>query len=255
MFKVFIDDSHMNQPPTYVLGGWLAPAKVWAPFSDDWDKILRMSPRIQYFKYDEALGFSGEFRGMSKASRDEKLNLLINLIAEYKLPGVASFIPRDIFQRYFGSHPDRDIRTPYVPSVMSIISAVLNFLVANDIKEKVEFCFDYQPGSVEVIQASWNLYRRVMPVRYSALLPDHPPSFLNDRDVNALQAADFHAGYAWQLDAADLQGKEIPEPIWGDRGDEIQRLSYVWNEETAQFFYKEIFGVEFNATSSCGGER
>lgn len=245
MLKAFVDDSHMRQPPTYVLGGWLAPAKVWAPFVDDWGKILRMSPQIQYFKYDEAVGFSGEFLGVSKESRDEKLNLFINLIVEYKLLGIASFIPHDIFQHYFGSHPDRDIRNPYVPSVCSIISAVLNFMVANQINEKVEFCFDNQPGSVEIIHASWNMYRKVMPDHYRNLLPNHPPSFLDDIQVKALQAADLHAGYAWQLDAADLLGQEIPEPLWGNRGDEIQRLSYVWTEETAQFFYNEIFGATY----------
>jgi len=60
MLKAYFDDSRMGQPPCYVLGGWIAPAKVWAPFSDAWLDILWMKPRIEYFKFQEAMNFSGE---------------------------------------------------------------------------------------------------------------------------------------------------------------------------------------------------
>ena len=85
MLKAYFDDSRMGQPPCYVLGGWVAPAKVWAPFSDAWRDILWMRPRIEYFKFQEAINFNGEFHGVSKESRDEKLKLLVSLIAEYKI--------------------------------------------------------------------------------------------------------------------------------------------------------------------------
>jgi hypothetical protein len=110
MLKAYIDDSHMRQPPFYVLGGWVASVKTWAAFSDAWRDILRMSPRIEYFKYDEAMGLSGEFHGISEAARDEKLRLLINLIEEHGLVGVASVIPHCIFYPMFGTYPHKWVR-------------------------------------------------------------------------------------------------------------------------------------------------
>ena len=68
MLKAYLDDSSMGQAPVYVLAGWVASAKVWAPFADAWDKVLRMSPRIEYFKFDDAMTFDGPFRGMSEES-------------------------------------------------------------------------------------------------------------------------------------------------------------------------------------------
>lgn len=245
MLKASVGDGHMNQAPSYVIAGWLASATVWAPFSDAWDEALRLSPRIRYFKFDEAMCFSGEFLGMSEERRNEKLELLINLIVEYKLLGVASIIPHDVFQTYFGNHPDRDVRSPYVPSVLSVANAVLGYMIDCGVRDKVDFCFDYQPDSVRPIQDGWKLYRTLMPPEYRQLLPAHPPSFLDHREVVALQAADLHAGFACQLDADDLSGRELREAVWGEKADKILRLSYVWTEETAEFHYEGIFGTKF----------
>src|SRR5262249_26574227 len=104
MLKAYIDDSPMNQPPLYSLGGWVASVEKWTPFSDAWRDILWMSPRIQYFKLDEAVNFNGEFQGMSEESRNEKLRLLVALIEEFDLLGVVSLIPHNIFYPLFGRH-------------------------------------------------------------------------------------------------------------------------------------------------------
>jgi hypothetical protein len=51
--RAFFDDSNINQGPVYVLAGWVGPAEKWAPFSDEWQAILDMNPRVGPFKYSE----------------------------------------------------------------------------------------------------------------------------------------------------------------------------------------------------------
>jgi hypothetical protein len=46
MLKAYIDDSRMNQPTLYSLGGWVAPTEKWALFSDAWRDILWMHPNF-----------------------------------------------------------------------------------------------------------------------------------------------------------------------------------------------------------------
>ena len=163
MLKAFIDDSRMGQPPVYVLGGWVAPAKTWARFSDDWDDVLRMSPRIEYFKFAEAMNFNGEFNGMSLERRNEKMTLLLRVIEEHKLLGVASIIPHSIFQTYFGKHPRRDVRNPYFPSLFGLVARIMMYHRALGIRDRLELFFDYQPGhadQMEAVRRGWEEFRR-----------------------------------------------------------------------------------------------
>jgi hypothetical protein len=171
MLKAYFDDSRMGQPPCYVLGGWIAPAKVWAPFSDAWLDILWMKPRIEYFKFQEAMNFSGEFHGISEESRDEKLKLLVGLIAEYKILGAASVIPHNLFQKYFGRHPDPAINDPYAPSLLGIVAAVIRHYKALGIEEKMEFVFDYQPtgGQMASAESGWRYFVAALPAEIGNL--------------------------------------------------------------------------------------
>src|SRR4051812_4736199 len=103
MLKAYIDDSHMGSGSVFVLAGWLAEAKTWATFADDWDAVLKMSPRIKRFKYAEAMNFNGEFNGMSRERRDEKLRLLMGVLEKHEPLAISTIIPRSIFRLYFGT--------------------------------------------------------------------------------------------------------------------------------------------------------
>ncbi len=83
MLRASFDDSAVGQGPVYVIAGWVAPAEKWVPFADDWHAVLDMRPRIEYFKFVEAINFSGEFLGISEEMRDEKLKLLLRIIEDY----------------------------------------------------------------------------------------------------------------------------------------------------------------------------
>ncbi len=243
MLKAYIDDSHMRQPPFYVLGGWVASAKTWAAFSDAWRDVLRMSPRIEYFKYDEAMRFSGEFLGISEAARDEKLRLLINLIEEHGLVGVASAIPHNIFYPMFGTYPHKWVRNPYYISFYGIAARLVRHLSASGTKEKLEFIFDFQPGSDQMREAQegWTNFREMAPLEMLDYVQAHPPSFLDDKDVVPLQAADLHAGWTRETLMLLEQGKKV-QPPWHPYGEKITSVSVSWALENLSTIFHSMFG-------------
>jgi hypothetical protein len=244
MLKAYIDDSRMRQPPVYVLGGWVAPAKTWGSFSDAWQEVLRFGRHIEYFKFSEAMNFNGEFNEMTEEARNEKLRLLVRVIEEHNLLGIVSILPHHLFEPLFGRHPNKDVRNPYLPSFFGIISRLARHYGDLGVNEKIEFAFDYQPGadSMGMAQAGWELFRSTAPPKYRALLSDHPPTFHSDRDIVALQAADLHAGWTRAIQEADLLGAEIPRPPWGEIGSRIKRVAYVWTPRLAEAVFEEMFG-------------
>jgi len=256
MLKAFIDDSRMGQPPVYVLGGWVAPAKTWASFSDAWQQVLWMSPRIQYFKFYEAMNLVGEFHGISEDSRDEKMMLLIRVIEEHKLLGAGSIIPHSLFNSYFGQHPHPEVRNPYFPSLYGLVARILRHNKAANINDKLELFFDYQPGGdqMERVKAGWEEFRKTMPEEFRPLVQSHPPAFLDDRDVVALQAADLYAGWARTVFESRLLRRKAHWP-WGDRNLDIPSVLFEWTEKTADALYEEMFGskpVKFTYTFQYG---
>jgi Protein of unknown function (DUF3800) len=223
MLKAFIDDSRMNQAPMYILGGWCAPAKVWAPFSDGWRDILNFRRRLEYFKFEEAMGLTGQFHGMSEEDRDERLKLLVDLVVEHKLVGFAAGIPHHHFYPVFGTHHDPEVRNPYHLAFYLLISRMVDHYVPLGVKEKIDFLFDYQPGSnsMEMVRRGWGTFLSRAPAAARALLHNHPPNFFDDRQVVALQAADMLAGWVRTYNEEVMYNRPPPRPVWGDRGDPI----------------------------------
>lgn len=205
--RTYVDDSEVSRGPVHVLAGWVAPARNWADFSNDWDDVLRMSPRIEYFKFSEAMGFNGEFNGISKESRDLKLKLLMQVIEKHSLFGVSSIIFKDVFDAWFGD--DQVHGNPYFMLFYALVANVVRHAPA-DISEKIEFIFDNQPGQERIIRENWDSFINRIPEEYRGRIAGSP-IFRDDRDILPLQAADLHAGYRRMLNASDYRG--VGEPF------------------------------------------
>jgi len=243
MLKAYIDDSEMGQGPVYVLGGWVAQASVWAPFSDAWSAVLNMSPKIRYFKFAEAMNFTGEFAGISESLRDEKLRLLVREIADHPLLGISVSIPHRIFAPLFANHRTLSIRNPYVLAFFALVSRLVGYYGKQGVKDKIEFIFDHQPTfkSMELVQQGWADFLKTAPEEWRPLLTNHAPSFLDDKDSVGLQAADLHAGWVRAMNEAEELGLPQPRAIWGDTGHQIKRLyRHVTNEMAEQLFERIV---------------
>jgi Protein of unknown function (DUF3800) len=244
MIKVYIDDSHMGDVTSavYVLAGWAAPVTTWIAFSDDWHAVLNMSPKIRYFKFDEAMGLDGEFLGISPELRNEKLSLLVGVLQDHNPLGIASIIQSRVFESLFGKRHDTGVmKNPYTISFYQIISRLVRHYVSIGTKEKIEFVFDHQGAQMNKVLAAWEEFLRLSPPEYKDYLTSHPPSFHSDKDVVALQAADLHAGWVHMLDSAAILNKPIPQPIWGSKGEAMVRLFWELNEENAEKLYEALY--------------
>jgi hypothetical protein len=168
MLRAYFDDSNMNHGPVAVLAGWVAPAKVWGPFADDWDAVLRMKPTIGYFKWKEWRGLDGEFNGISDASALEKLKLLIGVLSHHQPLGVASVISNDLHRDIFRQNADTIMRQPYFLSFHSVVVQITEHVAVRYPGERVDFHFDIQPGQMEAATASWERLKEVAPPRIEA---------------------------------------------------------------------------------------
>jgi hypothetical protein len=249
MLKAYVDDSRMGDrtSPLYVLGGWLAPVKTWTAISDDWDAGLRMSPRIDYFKFDEAMGLTGQFHGMSEMSRDEKMTLLMNVLADHRPEGIGAVIPTYIFEGLFGRrvHPRSIMRNPYFLGVYLMVRRIAVYCTENNVDDIVELAFDYQPtGRMEKVQAAWEYFHRLGRPEETRLFPRHPPSFLDDKKVVAIQAADLNAGLTHLAKTTALQGRILPNYPWLHRAGELNRHDVELTPEGAEEIFNGFFGFK-----------
>jgi hypothetical protein len=244
MLKAYIDDSRMRQPPFYVLGGWFAPVHVWTKFSDAWRDILWMSPRIEYFKYEEATNFTGQFHGISEEKRNEKVRLLVNLIEEHQMQGISSVIPHNIYAALFADMDHKSARNPYFLSFFGISALLFGVLSQLQSQEKAEIIFDYQPGSDSMgeVQSGWEDFRSLAPPDLLRYVQIHPPTFLSDKDVVALQAADLHAGWSrYQIECLDSW--KMPVPLWYPSGEKIRTHTRTWDAPSLVDIFESAFAV------------
>jgi hypothetical protein len=257
MLKAYIDDSRMGQEPIYVLAGWVAPAKVWGSFSDAWDDVLRMSPRIEYFKFAEAMNFNGQFAGISTELRDEKMRLLVKTIECHSLLGISFGVPHYIFLTLFARHPNPEVHNPYFLAFYALIGRLVEHYAKLGSEEKIEFAFDYQPtgNSMRLVRDAWQRFLNKCPPEWRHLLPNHEPSFLDDKDVVALQAADLHAGWVRMMNERPLRGQEHPIPPWAPAGDSIKRLYRYITEENVDSIHQFMFGFKPVRFSYVWGRR
>lgn len=226
MLKAYFDDSNVGGGTVAVLAGWIAPANTWPLFVEDWDRVLRMSPRIGYFKWKEWRGSSGEFAGISEPKKYEKLNLLIDVLAEYNPLQVSCVSSNALHRQAFGNISNRNMRNPYYISFYSVVMDAIRYASGKFPGEQVDFIFDIQPGQMEAAEASWRLMGEIVPPATKSAIGN--VSFQNDVDVLPLQAADLSAGFTKEQAEEACFDREPPEPPWGHRGDNLVSITRTW---------------------------
>jgi hypothetical protein len=201
-----------------------------------------MSPRVQYFKFTEAMNYGGEFLGISDERRNEKLLLLVNLIVEFNLVGIASIIPIDTFDRHFGNVETGASKTPYPLLFVNVMRRLHDhFLGAGGELPKIDFIFDRQVEEEDDALLGWYEFRRSAPEELRPMIGS-PPSFLDDKDALPLQAADLIAGW-FRVQCSILRSdKPMPVPPWGSRGNDLQVLTWTLDDAVAENIKREICG-------------
>jgi hypothetical protein len=240
MLQAYFDDSNIGQGPIYVLAGWIGDSKRWPAFSSEWNSILNMRPRVDYFKFSEAISCSGQFFGFSEESRAEKMRALMALIEEYQLVAISVCIPDNVFRGWFGYAP-HPYGNPYFVMLYRMVARVIRYAASLNYREEIDFVFDTQTDQMKKILNAWSAFVQTAPKDKLVYL-ENPPRFENDKYIPPLQAADFAAGWIRTMNTALELGRSIPVPPWHPRGIDIRRETTFIEWWHAEELYIKIFG-------------
>src|ERR1700730_1812044 len=109
VFQVFIDDSGSEpQSPIFVLAGFIASHEKWATFSVDWQAELDKSPKLDYFKMNEAAALRGQFsreKGWSERKRDARVLSFASIARQHAAVRAEATMRHDHFERYVRGIP------------------------------------------------------------------------------------------------------------------------------------------------------
>jgi hypothetical protein len=200
------------------MAGWLGRFDIWERFSDAWAKALEATPSVKYFSHHEAIGLSGQFANWDDDERDQKLMKLASVFETHKLVGFVGGIHLPRFKQLFSGSilPKKTLRSiatftePYYYCFNGVVAATLAYqaevIGRVDKKDKVNFIFDEHQCLDECI-AIYPRIKKVLPRSARLVAGTVTPG--NDKEIVALQAADFLAGQA----LLKLRTKRIPLPL------------------------------------------
>ncbi len=196
MLRGYFDESGTGQPPVFVLAGYISTAEKWAEFSTAWDQALNISPRIEYFKMDEAMNLKGQFGHWSEERRNQRVQLFIDIIQKHAIVGAAISIKQDEFHRVFNSAVHRPwpypMNTLYFHAVMETLQAIGAHRARMGLNGPIQYIFDDGMREKGVITDMWDIGKND-PEWTEIFNTIGIPYFLDDKKVLPLQAADMLA--------------------------------------------------------------
>jgi hypothetical protein len=193
MLRAFFDDSGRGQEPVYVLAGFVARAEAWARFGDAWNEAIHKAPRIEYFKMNEANTRTGQFYGWTEEARDEKILLLATIIKEHVLCGLSVVMKHQDYAEVFKGRIAKRMDQAFFWMYQHTLFLCMKWQTDNGLDEKMDFVFDEQQGESDFILARHDQFMALAPDVFKSKLTR--PTFMNDRETPALQAADMYAGH------------------------------------------------------------
>jgi hypothetical protein len=235
MLQAYFDESGSGQPPVFTMGGFIASAEKWASFSNEWQAVLDMPLRLEYFKMDEAMNLRGQFIGWSEKRRDERLILLFDVIRSHVKAGISCTLSWDIFERFFripiGMHAgsDRRLLSRYFFSFFTIFQNAHNIQKYVGEGGPIDFIFDESVMEKDKIMAAWEEYKGLPIYDPNNFLG--APSFRNDSFVLPLQAADM---CAW-----------VRRHQWREKTGEVQRIDFPWDKRNTSIPFFDIDWDEY----------
>lgn len=239
MLQAFVDDSriHHHAPRLFALGGYIAPAERWAEFSDAWQAVLDVSPRLKYFKYREALTQKKQFYCWDEEVALQRAQLFREVIERFDLRHFSIVFDVDAYRRVFG-HTGK-LRNPYYFAAIMITRALARRL--EDLgfeRQQIDFIFDRQYMEEHHVLRMWNeAVRQVIDSNMITKPPDlvskifvNPPTFRDDIDVLPLQAADMHVTHTRISAFNIITGKSSTVPSWPIASKPLQGVALTYNE-------------------------
>jgi hypothetical protein len=231
MFQFCIDDSGTDQPPVFVLAGYLARIRNWGYFADGWQKVLRKKPQLAYLHAEEAFhrdSRQSQFNGWTRNQVNDRLLEFVGVIHKYKLNCVKVVISHADFDALIKiKHKNSPFKDPSNFTLAVLLLRALSYARSHKQREQLDFIFDedvVKPGQLE--EAYQIIINRLEP-RDAELLP-RKPSFKNDKEFVPLQAADLIAWHVRRDCFERANGKTLQSPVW-DALQNIPTADFSWD--------------------------
>jgi len=268
MMQGYVDESGgKGQGKTFVLSALIGEATVWARIAEQWDRALKSSPSIQYFKMDEAEGLNKQFFGFSALERDQKIKELCHLLATPEITVLDLTIQLDDFLNIWAPHLGRPAREPYFLPFQMVHVSIAYQLLEQGYSDRCEVFFDENKIFGPRAKAWYPIMRQSFPEEIQGILPIEP-FFRDDKEILPLQAADLTAwiqrtytcndnslgDFEWIID--ELKGIRISPyrftfgpDYFNERVRDKYRnepdLEYAAASEKVKKAYRERFGFEW----------
>lgn len=195
MLQAYVDDSiASNGKRPLILAAYVLTADRWIEFSDSWDVALHEEPAIDYFKMAEANGRGGCFRKFSEAERTKKVFRMAGVVKDFAPHGLHASVNITEFNEILKPSAPYPMDTPYFPLCYAIIYGLARLHEKLGLDMKCDVIFDDHSGLDARVTPLFE-FLSVGPESWRNLIGGKP-SFRDDKEVVALQAADL---LAWHL--------------------------------------------------------
>lgn len=224
--QIYIDDSGKNDPPVFVLAGFLASAENWVAFSNEWRACLAREPSLEYLKMADANSRNGTFRGVAKDARDLKIRELALIAKDHVEFGISVAIPHAAYDAVFRGKWMKVFDTPYALAFYLIIAATHKYLAAAGNHEEVDLIFDRQLDQEKLLNGAHSFVTDGLPQEVLNRFPT-PPVFMDDKRAIPIQAADM---LAWHIRRSWKEGRDkLPKlSTAGEILNEMLLINEIW---------------------------
>lgn len=146
--SVYFDDSGSDTGERdFVFAGLANRDDTWEQFSAAWSMALAKSPSIGHLKMVEANGLRGQFASWTRDARDEKLQVLAEVLSRFRpLWTYDISVSRAEYESHVSPVSARAFATPHFAITFGAVSAVARHLASEGTITPVKFVFDEQEG-------------------------------------------------------------------------------------------------------------
>jgi hypothetical protein len=238
--QAYIDESgERSHAPVFVLAGFIAPYPQWEKFIPDWQRMLDMPYRIEYFKMSEARCApakpKGQFAGWSREKTDERVAIAYSVIEDHAHFQLSCIVDLGSFYKIFEeSFFERNAINPFYLAFGRMITGFAHKQQGLGLQEKVDFIFDDRVKEKKKIRDAWDAYKETADPDIKPYIGSDP-RFESDLAFLPLQAADL---LAWWIRKMATEKRQAAFP-WKPRR-RIPGIQFHYDEQIQLKVREEI---------------
>ncbi|MDB5462692.1 MAG: hypothetical protein JWP23_1081 [Phenylobacterium sp.] len=211
VLQAYIDDSR-SRDGTIILAGYIANVQQWLAFTDEWDELLTMAPKMDAFK------MSGLMLGGGDQSF-ERAMFHYRVIERHVQASVSCVLDVPAYKAAVAAlELPEPLDNPYYWVWLGLMDCCIHFQETMKIREPIDFIFDEQSEGDIALDTFWPQYAESLRANKPHLVGERP-IFRNDMKFKPLQAADLLAWWMrknYEDGRFHTDGSPFPWPLERD---------------------------------------